>query len=81
MKRSLIYHHIRPLATQLSDEMFNILHVFHVLTECDSTNPFYRRSIIQSFEKMLLKPELTAFIQSFNTPNPKILEVIVLFIL
>ena len=25
---------------------------------------------------MLLKPELTAFIQSFNTPNPKILEVI-----
>ena len=44
-----MYHHIRPLATQLSDEMCNILHVFHVLAESDSTNPFYSRSIIQSF--------------------------------
>ena len=50
-----MHHHIRPLAAQLSDEMCNILSVFHVLTGCDYTNPFYRRSKIQSFKKMCLK--------------------------
>ena len=44
-------HHIKPLVTQRSDEICNILPVFHVLTGCDNTNPPYRRSKIQSFKK------------------------------
>ena len=50
-KEGIMYHHINPLAAQLSDEICNILSVFHVLTGCDYTNPFYRRLKIQSFKK------------------------------
>ena len=70
-----MYHHIKPLASQLSDEICNILPVFHVLTGCDYTNPFYRRSKTQSFKKLYLKPELTALIQSLKALNPNFLEV------
>ena len=70
-----MYHHINPLAAQLSDEICNILPVFHVLKGSDYTNSFYRRPKIQSFKIMSLKPELTTLIQSLNTPNPNFLEV------
>ena len=50
-------------------------YVFSVLTRCNYTNPFYRRSKIQNFKKMCLKPELTALIQFLKTPNPNFLEV------
>ena len=40
----------KPLATQLSDESCNILPAFHVLTGCNFTDPFYRRSKNQSFK-------------------------------
>ena len=68
-KEVIMYHHIKQLAAQLSDEICNILAVFHVLTGCDYYNPFYRRSKIQSFKKMCLKPELTTLSQSLKTPN------------
>ena len=68
-KEVIMYHYIKQLAAQLSDEICNILAVFHVLTGCDYTNPFYRRSKIQSFKKMCLKPELTTLSQSLKTPN------------
>ena len=55
------------LATQLSDEICNILPVFPVLTGCDYTNLFYRRSKIQSFKRMFMKPELNALIQFLKT--------------
>ena len=70
-----MYHHINPLTAQLCDEICNILHVFHVLTGCNYTNPLYRKSNIQSFKKMRLKPELTTFIHFLKTPNPNFLEV------
>ena len=35
----------------------------------------YRRSKIQSFKQMCLKPELITLIQSLKTPNPNFLEV------
>ena len=57
----------KPLSTQLSDEVRNVLPVFSVLTECDYANPFYRRSEIQNFKKMFLKPELTTLIQFLKT--------------
>ena len=41
-KEGIMHHHINPLAAQLSDEICNILPVFHVLTGCDYTNLFYR---------------------------------------
>ena len=67
-KEDIMYHQIKkPLSTQLSDEVRNVLPVFPVLTECDYANPFYRRSEIQNFKKMFLKPELTALIQFLKT--------------
>ena len=60
-KEGIMYHHRNLLAAQLSDEICNILPVFNVLTGSDYTNPFYKRSKIQSFKKMCLKPELTPY--------------------
>ena len=60
---------------QFSEEICNILPVFHVLTGCAHTNSFYRRSKIQSFKRMFLKLDLTALIWCLKTPNPNFLEV------
>ena len=65
----------KPLAAQFSDEICNILRVFHVLTGFDYVNPFYRRSKFQSFERIFLKLELTALIQFLKVPNTNFLEV------
>ena len=46
-EEGIMYHHINPLAAQFSDEIWNISPIFHVLTGCDYTNTFYRRSKIQ----------------------------------
>ena len=73
-KEGIMYHHINPLAAQLSDEICNILPAFHVVTGCDYTNPFYRRLKIQSLKKISLKPELTTLIQSLKTINPNFLR-------
>ena len=50
-QEDIMYRHIKLLAAQLSDEICNILPVFHVLTGLDYTNSFYRRSNIQRFKK------------------------------
>ena len=48
-------YQINSLATQLSDEICNILAVFYLLTQCDYykyTNPFYRRYKWKSIESL-----------------------------
>ena len=69
-KEVIMCHQIeKPLAIQLSDEIQNILLVFHVLTGCHCTNPSPNRSKIQRPKKMFLKPELTTLIQFLKTPE------------
>ena len=75
LKEGIMYHHIKPLAIQLSNEICNISPVFHDLTGCDYANSFYRRSKNQIVKKMCLKPELTALFQPIKIPNPNFLKV------
>ena len=60
---------------QFSEEICNILPVFHVLRGCAYRNSCYKRSKIQGFKRMFLKSELTGLIWCLKTPNPNFLEV------
>jgi len=51
--KGLEYHNVRSLAERLGDKCCENLPVFHALTGCDFTYPFYRRSKYQSFVNMM----------------------------
>ena len=51
------YDNVTSLSSQLGEKICAILPVFHWLTSSDFKKPFFGRSKINSFKKMIFKPE------------------------
>lgn len=63
-KAGITYHNVTVLAETLGLDICNILPAFHALTGSDYTNPFFRRSKIRSFKKLLKLPDKCALLTS-----------------
>ena len=75
-KAGVTYHNVTKLAKTLGKDICNILPAFHALTGSDYTNPFYRRSKIQSFKKLFKLQSKCSLLQSLMTGNANVEDVI-----
>ena len=73
----ITYHNITLLSSQLGEKIFAILPAFDSLTGSDFTKPFFGRSKINSFKKLLSKPESN---ESMNTDHVD-MEKVMYFVL
>ena len=71
----ITYHNITLLSSQLGEKIFAILPAFDSLTGSDFTKPFFGRSKINSFKKLLSKPESINLMSSMNTDDVDIGKV------
>ena len=71
----ITYHNITLLSSQLGEKIFAILPAFDSLTGSDFTKPFFGRSKINSFKKLLSKPESMDLMSSMNTDHVDIEKV------
>ena len=74
---SITYHNVTSLSSQLEEKICAILPAFHSVTGSDFTKPFFGRSKINSFKKLLSKPESN---ESMNTDHVDI-EKVMYFVL
>ena len=72
---SITYHNATSLSSQLGEKICDILPVFHSLTGSDFTKPFFGRSKISSFKKLLSKLESMDLMSSMNTDHVDIEKV------
>ena len=63
---SITYHNVTSLSSQLEEKICATLPAFHSVTGSDFTKPFFGRSKINSFKKLLSKPESN---ESMNTDH------------
>ena len=75
-KTGIKHHDVSALAKTLGSDICNILPAFHALTGSDYTNPFFRRSKIQSFKKLMKLPEKCALLESMLGGNADIDQVV-----
>ena len=73
--RDRITYHVTSLSSQLGEKICAILPVFHLLTGPDFTRPFFGRSKINSFKKLLSKQESINLMSSMNTDDVAIEKV------
>ena len=71
----ITYHNVTSLSSQLGEKICAILPAFHSLTSSDFMKPFFRRSKINSFKKLLSKPESINLMSSMNTDDIDIEKV------
>ena len=71
----ITYHNITLLSSQLGEKICAILPAFHSLTGSDFTKPFFGRSKMNSFKKLLSKPESINLMSSMNTDDVDIGKV------
>ena len=69
---SITYHNVTSLSSQLEEKICATLPAFHSVTGSDFTKPFFGRSKINSFKKLLSKPESN---ESMNTDHVDIEKV------
>ena len=74
---SITYHNVTSLSSQLEEKICAILPAFHSVTGSDFTKPFFGRSKINSFKKLLSKPESN---ESMNTDHVD-MEKVMYFVL
>ena len=74
-KAGVTYHNVTELASFIGNDICKILPPFHALTGSDFTKPFYRRSKINSFKKIISNPSYESFLISPSTDTPNILDV------
>ena len=73
-KDGVNFHDIHAIAIHLGKEICQILPCLHKLTGLDFTNPFFGRSKIRAFKKMLEKPKSHNFLLSLLSGQPNIEE-------
>ena len=66
---------MHSLAGEFGQEICDILPSFHALTGSDYTNPFFNRSKIQSFRKMLKTPNSHKLLQTMSSGTVDVSEV------
>ena len=66
---------ITTLATNLGEEICDILPCFHALTGSDFTKTFFRRTKANSFKKMISAPSNTRLLMSLKNQKADVLEV------
>ena len=76
----ITYHNTNSVSDYIGAEMCEILPCFHALTGSDYTNPFFGRTKIQSFKRMVTAPSLVSLLSSMKTENLDI-PVVIKFIL
>ena len=69
------YHDIHAIAAHLGKGICRIIPAFHTLTGSDFTNPFFNRSKIKAFKKMLKTPNSHKLLLSLLSGQPNIDEV------
>ena len=74
-KDGITYHDVQAIASYLEEDICQIILAFHDLTGGDFTNPFYRRSKVQAFKKMLKSPHSPKWLISLSSRDPDIEEV------
>ena len=74
-KNGITYHDIHVIADHLGRNICDILLAFHTLTGSDFTNPFYNRSKIYAFKKMLKTRNSYQLLPSILSGQPNIPEV------
>ena len=74
---NITYHNVTSLSNQLEEKICAILPAFHSVTGSDFTKPFFGRSKINSFKKLLSKPESN---ESMNTDHVD-MEKVMYFVL
>ena len=72
---NITYHNVTSLSNQLEEKICAILPAFHSVTGSDFTKPFFGRSKINSFKKLLSKPESMDLMSSMNTDHVDIEKV------
>ena len=71
----ITHHNVTSLSSQLGEKICAILPAFHSLTDSDFKKPFFGRSKINSFKKLLSKPESIDLMSSMNTDHVNIEKV------
>ena len=74
-RNGITYHNVTSLSSQLGEKICAILPAFHSLTGSDFTKPFFGRSKINSFKKLLSKPESIDLMSSVNADHVDIEKV------
>ena len=74
-KVGITYHDVKSLAANLGNETLSVLLCFHSLTGSDFTFPFYFRSKITMFRKMLKLKDSWKLLQSMLSTDPNIEEI------
>ena len=74
-KDGITYHDVHSLATELGRNICNIIPCFHTLTGSDYTFPFYFRSKISIFKKMLKLNGSFQLLESMLTEIPDVEKV------
>ena len=75
-KRGIEFHVVHSLANFLGPEICSTLLAFHALTGSDFTNPFFGRTKVTAFKKLLLKKVYYSKLKSLGTESVNIGEVI-----
>ena len=74
-KEGITYHDMHAIANHLGEVICSVLPAFHTLTGSDFTNPFFNRSKIQAFKKMLRMSNSHKLLLSLPSGEPNISEV------
>ena len=74
-KEGITYHDINAKANHFGEENCSVLPDFHTLTGSDFTDPFFNRSKIQTFKKMLRISNSHKLLLSLPPGEPNISEV------
>ena len=74
-KNGISFHDVHSLADHLGTNICSILPSFHALTGSDFTNPFFGRSKITEFKKLLKNRSFCNLLDSLGTNNVNILDV------
>ena len=74
-KAGITYHDVRSLADELGREICHVILCFHALTGSDFTFPFYYRSKITVFRKMLKTKDSWKLLESMLSDHPNIKDI------
>ena len=74
-RKGITYHDVHSLANKLGGNICKVLPLFHALTGSDFTHPFFGRTKIATFRKMLKTPSSNQLLSSMATENVNINEV------
>ena len=74
-KNGIEYHDVHSLATFLGLEICNVFPAFHSLTGSDFTNPFFGRTKVTSFKKLLLNIMYCSKLETLGTESVNIQDI------